>query len=160
MRSTGVVLAALAVTLLVATAGTAARPRGDDLCSRGQVSSTAAAFPLSGKVSNSKAGEMVDVLAEPYGATSFSVLGSADHDRRRTLGRRRQADDRNVLRGEVEERDQPDGHGEGAADDHAHAGQSLHWLLLNPSDGRALVRRQVRARAGVELEAGWRRRRR
>lgn len=76
MRSTGVVLAALAVTLLVATAGTAARPAVTISLSRPSVVYSGS-VSLSGKVSNSKAGEMVDVLAEPYGATSFSVLGSA-----------------------------------------------------------------------------------
>ena len=77
MRRTGVFVAVLAVTLLVATAGSAARPAVTISLSRPSVVYSGS-VSLSGKVSNNKAGETVDVLAEPSGATSFSVLGSAD----------------------------------------------------------------------------------
>ncbi len=76
MRRTGVFLAALAVTLLVAAAGTAARPAVTISLSRPSVVYSGS-VSLSGKVSSNKAGETVDVLAEPSGATSFSMLGSA-----------------------------------------------------------------------------------
>jgi hypothetical protein len=75
MRRTGVFLAALAVTLLVATAGTAAPPSVTISLSRPSVV-YGSSVALSGKVSNNKTGETVDVLADPLGATSFSVLGS------------------------------------------------------------------------------------
>ena len=76
MRRTGVFLVALAVTLLVAAAGTAAQPAVTISLSRPSVV-YGGSVSVSGKVSNNKAGETVDVLAEPSGATSFSVLGSA-----------------------------------------------------------------------------------
>jgi len=76
MRRIGVFVAAPAVTLLVAAAGTAARPAVTISLSRPSVVYSGS-VSLSGKVSNNKAGETVDVLAEPSGATSFSVLGSA-----------------------------------------------------------------------------------
>jgi len=75
MRRTGVFVAVLAVTLLVAAAGTAARPAVTISLSRPSVV-YGGSVSLSGKVSNNKAGETVDVLAEPSGATSFSTLGS------------------------------------------------------------------------------------
>ncbi len=75
MRRTGVFVAALAVTLVVAAAGTAAKPAVTISLSRPSVV-YGGSVSLSGKVSNNKAGETVDVLAEPSGATSFSVLGS------------------------------------------------------------------------------------
>ncbi|TML59412.1 MAG: hypothetical protein E6G18_08390, partial [Actinobacteria bacterium] len=69
MRRTGVFVAVLAVTLLVATAGSAARPAVTISLSRPSVV-YGGSVSLSGKVSNNKAGETVDVLAEPSGATS------------------------------------------------------------------------------------------
>jgi len=75
MRRTGVFVAVLAVTLLVAAAGTAARPAVTISLSRPSVV-YGGSVSLSGKVSDNKAGETVDVLAEPSGATSFSTLGS------------------------------------------------------------------------------------
>src|SRR6266700_380467 len=74
MRRTIMVLAALSVTLLVASAGTAASPQSVTI----SVSRPSVVFgnsvTLSGKVSDHKVGEKVDVLAEPSGASSFSML--------------------------------------------------------------------------------------
>jgi hypothetical protein len=76
MRRTGVFLAALAVTLLVATAGRTAPPQSVTISlSRPSVVYNGD-VTLSGKVSNSKVGEKVDVLAEPSGASGFTMLGS------------------------------------------------------------------------------------
>ena len=76
MRRTVVFLAALAATLLVIAAAATAAPQAvtislsrPNVVYRGSVT-------LSGKVSDNKAGQTVDVLAEPSGATSFSALGS------------------------------------------------------------------------------------
>jgi hypothetical protein len=75
MRKTLVVLAALAATL--ATAAAAASPRQSVTISLSRPSVVyGGTVTLSGKVSDSKAGETVDVLSEPNGATSFSTLGS------------------------------------------------------------------------------------
>jgi hypothetical protein len=76
MRRTVVFFAALAVILLVATAGTTAPPQSVTISLSRPSVVYGASVTLSGKVSNSKAGETVDVLAKPLGATSFSVLGS------------------------------------------------------------------------------------
>ena len=76
MRRTVVFLAALAVMLLVATAGTTAPPQAVTISLSRPSVVYSGSVSLSGKVSNNKAGETVDVLAEPFGATSFSVLGS------------------------------------------------------------------------------------
>src|SRR6266536_1058650 len=76
MRRTVVFLAALAATLLViAAAATAAPPAVTISLSRPNVV-YGGSVTLSGKVSDNKAGQTVDVLAEPSGATSFSALGS------------------------------------------------------------------------------------
>ena len=76
MRRTVVFLAALAATLLViAAAATAAPPAVTISLSRPNVVYRGS-VTLSGKVSDNKAGQTVDVLAEPSGATSFSALGS------------------------------------------------------------------------------------
>ena len=76
MRRTVVFLAALAVMLLVATAGTTAPPQAVTISLSRPSVVYGGSVTLSGKVSNSKAGEKVDVLAEPFGATTFSMLGS------------------------------------------------------------------------------------
>jgi hypothetical protein len=76
MRRTVVFLAALAVTLLVATAGRTASPQSVTISLSRPIVVYGDSVTLSGKVSNSKVGEKVDVLAEPSGATSFSTLGS------------------------------------------------------------------------------------
>ena len=75
MRKTLVVLAALAATLLGGGAVRAAPQSVTISLSRPSVV-YGGSISLSGKVSNSKAGETVDVLAEAYGASSFSTLGS------------------------------------------------------------------------------------
>ena len=71
-------LAALSATLLVASAGTAASPQSVTI----SVSRPSVVFgnsvTLSGKVSNHKVGEKVEVLAEPSGASSFSTLTNVD----------------------------------------------------------------------------------
>ena len=76
MRKTLVVLAVLATTLGGAVAAAAPRQSVTISLSRPSVV-YGGSVTLSGKVSNSKAGETVDVLAEAYGASSFSSLGTA-----------------------------------------------------------------------------------
>ena len=76
MRKTLVVLAALTTTLGGAVA-TAASPRQSVTISLSRPSVVyGGSVTLSGKVSDSKAGETVDVLAEAFGASSFTSLGS------------------------------------------------------------------------------------
>ena len=75
MRKTLMVLAALAMALGGAAA--AASPRQSVTISLSRPSVVyGGSVTLSGKVSNHKAGETVDVLAEAFGASSFSSLGS------------------------------------------------------------------------------------
>jgi hypothetical protein len=74
MRRNIAFLAALA-TLLVAAAATAAQPAVTISLSRPSVV-YGGSVTLSGKVSDNKAGESVQVMAEAYPATSFSALGS------------------------------------------------------------------------------------
>jgi hypothetical protein len=75
MRKTLMVLAVLATTL--AGAAAAASPRQSVTISLSRPSVVyGGSVTLSGKVSSSKAGETLDVLAEANGATSFSSLGS------------------------------------------------------------------------------------
>jgi hypothetical protein len=72
------VLAVVSATLLVASAGTAAPPQSLTI----SVSRPSVVFgnsvTLSGKVSDHKVGEKVDVLAELSGASSFSTLTTVD----------------------------------------------------------------------------------
>jgi hypothetical protein len=75
MRKTLVVLAALATTLVGATAAAAPKQSVTISLSRPSVV-YGGSVTLSGKVSNHKAGETVDMLAEAFGASSFSSLGS------------------------------------------------------------------------------------
>ena len=76
MRKTLVLLAALAASLLVVGAAGAA-PRQSVTISLSRPSVVyGGSVTLSGKVSDRKAGETVDVLAEASGASSFSSLGS------------------------------------------------------------------------------------
>jgi hypothetical protein len=75
MRKTLVVLAALATTLGGAVAAAAPRQSVTISLSRPSVV-YGGSVTLSGKVSNHKAGETVDVLAQAFGASSFSSLGS------------------------------------------------------------------------------------
>src|SRR5437867_7920212 len=78
MRRPLMVLAALSATLLVAGAGTAASPQSVTISvSRPTVVFTNS-VTLSGKVSDHKVGEKVEVLAEPSGASSFSTLTTVD----------------------------------------------------------------------------------
>jgi hypothetical protein len=66
----------LAVTLLVATAGRTAPPHSVTISLSRPSVVYGGSVTLSGKVSDSRVGEKVDVFAEPSGATSFTVLGS------------------------------------------------------------------------------------
>jgi hypothetical protein len=75
MRANVVFIAALAATLLVVAAAGAAPPAVTISLSRPAVV-YGGSVTLSGKVSDSKAGESVQVMAEPSPATSFSPLGS------------------------------------------------------------------------------------
>jgi hypothetical protein len=75
MRKTLVVLAALATTLGATVAAAAPRQSVTISLSRPSVV-YGGSVTLSGKVSNHKAGESVDVLAEAFGTSSFSSLGS------------------------------------------------------------------------------------
>jgi hypothetical protein len=76
MRKTLVVLAALA-TILGGTGAAAASPRQSVTISLSRPSVVyGGSVTLSGKVTNHKAGETVDVLAEAFGASSFSSLGT------------------------------------------------------------------------------------
>jgi hypothetical protein len=75
MRKSLVVLAALGMTL--GGAATAASPRQSVTISLSRPSVVyGGSVTLSGKVSNSKVGETVDVLAEAFGTSSFSSLGT------------------------------------------------------------------------------------
>ena len=76
MRKTFVVLAGLTATLLVAAAGAAAPPQSVKISLSRPSVVFGGSVTLSGKVSASKAGETVDVLAEASGASSFSSLWS------------------------------------------------------------------------------------
>ena len=75
MRKTLVMLAVLAMTLGGATAAAAPRQSVTISLSRPNVV-YGGSVTLSGKVSNHKAGETVNVLAEAFGASSFSSLGT------------------------------------------------------------------------------------
>lgn len=68
-------VAALTVTLLVAAVAAAAPPAVTISLSRPTVV-YGGNVTLSGKISDSKAGQSVQVMAKPYPATSFSPLGS------------------------------------------------------------------------------------
>ncbi len=77
MRRTVVFLAALAATLLVVAAAATAAGAPSVTISLSRPSVVyGGSVSLSGKVSDTKAGQTVNVLAEPYPATSFSALGS------------------------------------------------------------------------------------
>jgi len=76
MRRTVVFLAALAATLLVIAAAAAAGPPSVTISLSRPNVVYGGSVTLSGKVSDNKASQTVDVLAEPSGATSFSALGS------------------------------------------------------------------------------------
>ena len=78
MPRTIVVLAGLSVTLVVASAGTAASPQSVTISVSRPNTVFGNSVTLSGKVSDHKVGEKVDVLAEPSGASSFTTLTSVD----------------------------------------------------------------------------------
>ena len=75
MRRNVVFLAALAA-LFVAAAATASRPSSVTISLSRPSVVYGGSVTLSGKVSSGKDGQSVQVLAEPYPATSFSPLGS------------------------------------------------------------------------------------
>jgi hypothetical protein len=78
MRRTVVVLAALSATLLVAGVGTAASPQSVTISLSRPSVVFGNSVTLSGKVSDHKLGEKVEVLAEPSGESSFSTLTNVD----------------------------------------------------------------------------------
>ncbi len=78
MRRTIMVLAALSATLLAASAGTAASPQAVTISASRPSVVFGNSATLSGKVSDHKVGEKVEVLAEPSGASSFSTLTTVD----------------------------------------------------------------------------------
>jgi hypothetical protein len=77
MRKTLSTLAAAGLTLLVVNAGTAAAPAVTISVSRPSVV-FGKTVTLSGKVSDNRAGQKVDVLAQPFGATGFNTLATVD----------------------------------------------------------------------------------
>jgi len=77
MRRTVVFLAVLATTLLVAAAAAATGPPSVTISLSRPSVVFGGSVTLSGQVSDNKAGQTVDVFAEPYPATSFSALGSS-----------------------------------------------------------------------------------
>ncbi|HTE83965.1 MAG TPA: hypothetical protein VK821_04470 [Dehalococcoidia bacterium] len=78
MRRTIIVLAALSLTLLGASSGSGASPQSLTISVSRPSVVFGSSVTLSGKASNHKVGEKVEVLAEPSGATSFSTLTSVD----------------------------------------------------------------------------------
>ncbi len=72
------VLAALSATLLAVSAGTAASPQSLTISVSRPSVVFGSSLTLSGKISNHKVGEKVEVLAEPSGASSFSTLTTVD----------------------------------------------------------------------------------
>lgn len=76
MQKTLLILVTVALTLLVVNAGAAAPPQAVTISASRPSVVYGKNVTLSGKVSNSKAGEKVDVLAEPFGTTSFNTLAS------------------------------------------------------------------------------------
>ena len=78
MRRTIIALAALSLTLLGASVGSAASPQSLTISVARPSVVFGRSVSLSGKVSNHKLGEKVEVLTEPSGASSFSMLTSVD----------------------------------------------------------------------------------
>ena len=76
MRRTIVFLAGLATALSVVAGATAAQPSSVTISVSRPVVVFGSSVTLSGKVSSHKAGEMVNVLAEPLATSSFSALAS------------------------------------------------------------------------------------
>lgn len=71
-------IAALSAALLAASVGTAAAPQSVKISVSRPSVVYGGSVTLSGKVSSSKAGEKVDVLVEPFGASSMSALATVD----------------------------------------------------------------------------------
>ncbi len=78
MRNMIVFPVALLTTLLVAITAAAAPPQSVTISVSRPTVVFGKSVTLSGKTSDSKAGEKVDVLAEPFGGTSFTALTSVD----------------------------------------------------------------------------------
>lgn len=76
MQKTHLMVATFALALLVVSTGTAAPPQTVTISASRPSVVYGQTVTLSGKVSNSKAGEKVDVLAEPFGTSSFAMLGT------------------------------------------------------------------------------------
>jgi hypothetical protein len=76
MRKTLVVLVTMGVAALLANVGTAASPQTVTISASRPSVVFGKSVALSGKVSNSKAGENVSVLAEPFGTTAFAALAT------------------------------------------------------------------------------------
>ncbi len=75
MRKNVVLLPALAAMLLVAAAAATAAPPAVTISLSRPTVVYGGSVTLAGKVSDNKAGQSVQVMAEPYPATSFSPLG-------------------------------------------------------------------------------------
>jgi hypothetical protein len=78
MRRTILSLTAFSAALFVASAGTAAAPQSVTIAASRPSVVYGGSVTLSGKVSDSKTGEKVDVLAQPFGTSSSSVLTTVD----------------------------------------------------------------------------------
>src|SRR5205823_6315778 len=74
MGRTRVALVTTGLALLLASVGTAATPQTVTISASRPSVVFGKSVTLSGKVSNSKAGENVSVLAEPFGTTAFADL--------------------------------------------------------------------------------------
>jgi hypothetical protein len=78
MRKTITLFLALISVLAATAAGTAAPGKSVTISASRPTVVYGGSVTLSGKVSSSKSGEKVDVLAEPFGATSFSTIATVD----------------------------------------------------------------------------------
>jgi hypothetical protein len=76
MRKTLVALVAAGLAALLANAGTAASPQAVTISASRPSVVFGKSVTLSGKVSSSKAGENVSVLAQPFGTTALAALAS------------------------------------------------------------------------------------
>ena len=76
MRKTLLALVTAGLLPLLASVGTAATPQAVTISTSRPSVVFGKSVTLSGKVSNSKAGESVSVLTEPFGASTFAALAS------------------------------------------------------------------------------------
>jgi hypothetical protein len=76
MRKTLVALVAAGLAALLANAGTAASPQAVTISASRPSVVFGKSVTLSGKVSNSRAGENVSVLDQPFGTTAFATLAT------------------------------------------------------------------------------------